>query len=190
MKTPRRLCADLAQCVQKNDTPRSWRCHTRKNSIINGERWFVTSFLLNTFGWTALQHCHCHFTLDRRYCAIDSHGISLPTLSICVDKFPNSQPLFSRRTLMNFQMTWTQLATRRLIADYMALFLLGPDAFALLFELSSSKADQRISVAAIEPKSASCSFQVITYCLKCTHRISSHGCFNLSDLQSINLLFV
>lgn len=90
---------------------------------------------------------------------------------------------------MAFHITLKHFAKRRWIADSKALFLLGTDEFAFLFELFSSKADQLIAVAPIQPKSVSGSFEVIACCLKCTRRISSHGCSNLSNLQSINLLF-
>lgn len=180
----------LASVCGNNAAPRSWQRHTRKNSVTDDERQFVTHFLSNTLGE---QHSTIAIQISLWITVIARidfpRHLSTAILDLC-RQIRNSQALDSRHALLTFDMCLKQLATRHLISDGMVLYRFAPDAFVLLFVLLSSKVDQLIAVTANQPESVSDSFKVIAKCLKSRRLIISHGCSNLSDLKSLIPLFV
>lgn len=180
----------LAAVCGKNATPRSWRRHTRQNAVTDDERYFVCDTLLDSLGE---KHSNISTQISVWIAAIARIDFPRHWSSVISDlctriRDPDSQK--SLHALVTLDMSLKQLASRRLMADRVALHRVGPDTFSLLYELFCSKLDELIAAATSQQQNSSGAFDVVVYCLKSLRRIICHGCNDISDLSQLSQLFI
>lgn len=178
----------LAAVCGKNSILRSWRRRTCPNQVTEDERIYVKETLLST-----LQEKHSIIASQTALWIANIARIDYPKywpslLSNLCQAVVSNNIIVMKNATDTIDMVLKQLASRRLLSDRQALYIVAPKIFQALYnnfcvhtktftENNATDNDRKLS------------FQVVARCLKSFRRLVAYGCSTLQDLPLLNQVF-